>query len=167
MSATATPLRWSHILLGAGLGALGMGAILIGASALVASRQDMAPAVDRIMSLAEPIVAIDGDTLHRGKMSMRLLGFDAPETSRAKCPEELALGLKAKDRLQALIDAGDWEFVRSRTHRDKYGRDLVMMKSGGRNVAQIMIEEGLAREYHGGRRQGWCAKTANTTEQGR
>jgi endonuclease YncB( thermonuclease family) len=86
------------------------------------------------------------------------MGFDAPETFQAKCPEERELGMRAKARMQELIEAGDWNLYRVK-NRDRYGRDLAVMKVKGRDVAEIMISEGLAREYHGkGKRRGWCGE---------
>ena len=40
--------------------------------------------------------------------------------------------------------------------RDKYGRGLARFFVGGRNVAEILTSDGLARAYEGGRRQSWC-----------
>jgi endonuclease YncB( thermonuclease family) len=40
--------------------------------------------------------------------------------------------------------------------QDRYGRTLAVVLADGRDVAEVLIGEGLAREYHGGRREGWC-----------
>ena len=42
--------------------------------------------------------------------------------------------------------------------RDRYGRTLAIVRDrAGRDLARIMIAEGLARPYDGrGRRLGWC-----------
>jgi micrococcal nuclease len=83
------------------------------------------------------------------------MGFDAPEL-RARCPAEAVLAERAKVRLEVLVASNAWELLPSQG-RDKYGRDLVQMLVGGRDVAKIMIEEGLAVEYHGrGPRRDWC-----------
>lgn len=107
--------------------------------------------------------AVDGDTLATRVERYRIIGLDAPETTYAKCSAEKLLGLKAKQRLAELISVGHRVTVRapdgdapySRV-RDRYGRKLVNVWSDGRNVATIMIGEGLARSYSGGRRKGWC-----------
>jgi endonuclease YncB( thermonuclease family) len=52
------------------------------------------------------IHVMDGDTIRVGRNVYRLLGFDAPEASRSVCVSELRLGLKARDRLRALIAGG-------------------------------------------------------------
>ena len=97
--------------------------LCIGAGVQVLKRPDMTPAVDRLLSIREPLVAIDGDTVKRGQIRTRLMGFDAPELKGAKCPAELELAYTAKKRLQELIDSDDWHLLPS-TKRDKYGRDL-------------------------------------------
>ena len=57
---------------------------------------------------AEPIApgtlrAVDGDTVEHGRVVYRLIGFDTPETRRAKCPAERALGDQAAGRLRQLV----------------------------------------------------------------
>jgi endonuclease YncB( thermonuclease family) len=44
----------------------------------------------------------------------------------------------------------------SGTKIDKYGREVRDVQVGGRDVAEIMIGESLARSYEGGTRQPWC-----------
>ena len=39
---------------------------------------------------------------------------------------------------------------------DRYGRTLAHLTVNGRDVGGVLIGEGLARQYNGGRRQGWC-----------
>ncbi|MEC7764231.1 MAG: thermonuclease family protein [Pseudomonadota bacterium] len=104
---------------------------------------------------------IDGDTMTmycegRGHTRARLIGFDTPEIFSPRCPSELRRGLQAKLRLQMILwQADEVSLVRSGT--DRYGRGLVSLFVDGRNVAQQMIGEGLARPYDGGQRRGWCA----------
>ncbi len=38
----------------------------------------------------------------------------------------------------------------------KFGGILATVLSDGRDVAERMIEAGLARPYNGGRKEGWC-----------
>ena len=98
--------------------------------------------------------ATDGDTLRCGRERVRVMGLDAPEL-RARCPAELALARAARDRLEALIARG----VTLEPHgRDRYRRLLAVVRDRqGRDVAQLLIGEGLARPYTGRtRRGGWC-----------
>lgn len=41
---------------------------------------------------------------------------------------------------------------------DKYRRSLATLTVNGEDVAAMMIGEGLARPYHGERREGWCLR---------
>jgi endonuclease YncB( thermonuclease family) len=58
---------------------------------------------------------IDGDTIrvHHKRPDVRLIGFNAPETVRAACAAEGALGAKATRRLRDLVRDSrlDFEFV--------------------------------------------------------
>jgi endonuclease YncB( thermonuclease family) len=48
----------------------------------------------------------DGDTIRVAGETFRLVGFDAPETYRAKCPSERELGNRSTFRLQQLVAGG-------------------------------------------------------------
>ncbi len=103
---------------------------------------------------------IDGDTVDvdcagEGLLRTRLVGFDTPEVFSPGCPSELALGTQATRALERKIRlSGDMriDFRGS----DRYGRRLARLSLDGRDVAQPMIAEGLARPYDGGRRRSWC-----------
>ena len=98
--------------------------------------------------------AIDGDTIAVGAERIRVMGLDAPEL-RARCPRELRLARRARDRLAVHISTG----IQLEPHgRDRYGRLLAVVRDrSGRDVAQLLIAEGLARPYDGrGPRGGWC-----------
>lgn len=125
--------------------------VLVGFAALL---REGAPAAAQSASGA--IRVIDGDTIELGDDKFRLLGFDTPETYYAKCAAEKARGNAATARLRELIAGGDVQIAPTRK-KDKYGRGLATLYVGGRDVAAIMIEEGLARPYRGGRRGGWCS----------
>jgi len=114
---------------------------------------------------AEVVSVYDGDTINvRAEIwpdiywegAIRLNNIDTPEIGwRAECPQEAALAYEAK----ALME--------------EYARGQVLIvnpklgKFAGRVIADIMtldgiflddmlVGAGLAREYHGGRREGWC-----------
>lgn len=96
---------------------------------------------------------VDGDTIRVDGEPVRVIGLDAPEI-RGRCPAEVAAARRAKARMAELIANG----VTLRPHgRDRYRRLLaVVMDSRGRDVAAVMIREGLARPYGGERRESWC-----------
>lgn len=100
----------------------------------------------------------DGDTVELfcgvEKLTARLQGFDTPETKEPKCEAERALGKRATLRLRDLVATG--EVAVYRHGYDKYGRVLITLTVAGRDVGDVLITEGLAHDYHGGARGGWC-----------
>ncbi len=113
----------------------------------------------------------DGDTVEllcgARTETARLVGFDTPETRDPGCEAEAALGLRAKLRLGDLVAQaqgagaqGQGSILLDHRGHDRYGRSLVEMRIGGRDVAEVMIAEGLAVAYVGTSRIDWCARLA-------
>ncbi len=102
------------------------------------------------------VYSIDGDTVKIAGENYRLTGFDTPETYRAKCAAEKVLGNKATARLRVLIASVDMVTLEVEYETDKYNRKLARLFVGNRDVGNILIGEGLARPYFGGKRQSWC-----------
>ena len=101
------------------------------------------------------IIVVDGDTVQLDGKRYRLLGFDAPETFWAKCANERQRGRAATERLRRLIETR--EATLEPTGRNcKWRRECAYLFVGGQDVAEIMIHEGYARPYDGGRRENWC-----------
>jgi len=98
---------------------------------------------------------VDGDTIYLEGQKIRIAGIDAPETHDYDCPEELALGDRATDRLQALLNGGAVTLTSIDRDEDVYGRKLREVAVDGSDVGDTLISEGLARAYGGGRRS-WC-----------
>jgi endonuclease YncB( thermonuclease family) len=112
----------------------------------------------------------DGDTIRAHGKTYRLVGFDAPETARARCAAEQQLGARATERLQAIVNLGALDLTEVRcscapgTHGTRscnFGRLCGKLTAKGEDVGTILIREGLARPFHCGehrcpRRQGWC-----------
>lgn len=101
------------------------------------------------------VYVIDGDTIRiEGESrSVRLVGFNAPETFRAECSTERDLGLRASRRLRQLVTAGglDLELVpcacptgTEGTPRCNYGRACGTLRHRGEDVGAILVREGLA-----------------------
>jgi micrococcal nuclease len=109
-------------------------------------------------------ICYDGDTCYISisslpkslhKMSIRVLGIDTPEI-RGKCKKEKELALKARVfanetfRAAKVIKFLDLKW-------DKYGgRILSNVYLDGYLYADMIINEGLARPYDGGKKDGWC-----------
>ena len=105
----------------------------------------------------------DGDTLklkekvHGLPLSIRLFGVDTPEKGkRAKCDKEAIAGDAATLLTEKLVKNAttidckfkDW---------DKYGgRILAEVYLNGKSLSDSLIEEGLARKYHGEKKGSWC-----------
>ena len=99
---------------------------------------------------------IDGDTIRHEGMTIRLADIDAPEIRDFKCGSELALGLRATQRLLDLMNEGPFTVAASgRRDVDVYGRKLRVLMRDGQSLGDILIAEGLARRWDGARRS-WC-----------
>ncbi len=146
------------------LPALGLALFLAGCTAVAITRLPAIP--NRAHPVAEIVRIVDGDTIKLRQPSTgavitaRLTGFDTPETWRPGCAREQALGELAKARLAQLLNAA--QDIGQRTHgTGKYGRLLLELTLDGRPLADIMVAEGLAVPYDGGRRINWCQRLAN------
>ena len=111
---------------------------------------------------------VDGDTIDAYidlgfdisvKKRIRFMGINTPET-RTKDLEEKAKGLAAKDRLKSILEGANK--IQLNSHGiGKFGRCLgeihVDVLDGKDcltlvNVNKLLINEGHATEYHGGKR---------------
>jgi micrococcal nuclease len=88
-------------------------------------------------SVAQVKRVVDGDTLEleSGQM-VRLLGIDTPERGEP-------MAKLATDMLRGLVGTGPIEML-SCTEKDRYGRLLSVIQSGGVNVNLALIREGVA-----------------------
>lgn len=106
------------------------------------------------------IAIVDGDTIRIDGQTVRLVGFDAPETGddTARCDAERERGKKAAARLAELLADGDIA-IRYRKRRDLYGRLLGRLTVNGKNVGATLIRERLAVRYQGrGPKMDWCPR---------
>lgn len=113
------------------------------------------------------LIVIDGDTIKCDGQNMRLLGggvpfksgVDAPEVGkRAKCEFERDLALKARARLKELLLAGVPRIEDSGARdRTPSRRPLVnIYLPDGREAGQVLMSEGLAREWRPKHSIDWC-----------
>lgn len=82
---------------------------------------------------------------------VRLYGIDAPELHDEK---RKALALKAKDRLTELV--GETVELRN-LRRDKFFRILSDVYSDGKNLSEVMLQEGLVLPYSGVGKKPWIS----------
>lgn len=103
---------------------------------------------------------IDGDTVDvsidlgfhiQHIVRIRLYGIDAPEV-KSKDISERQLANEATKKLTELIEG---KVVTVKTHKssDKYGRYLAEIICDGININKLLLTEGLAKEYYGGKKQ--------------
>jgi micrococcal nuclease len=115
-----------------------------------------------------PLRVIDGDTIDaeidlgfdvKIKKRIRFMGINTPE-SRTRDLEEKARGLAAKDRVKQLLD-GCKNITLNSHGVGKFGRCLgeIMLdtvdgqeKLTLESLNELLIKEGHAVEYHGGKR---------------
>lgn len=98
---------------------------------------------------------VDGDTIWFDGKNVRLQSYDTPEPYNDICggPAEVALAHRASARLLQLLNSN--AFAVDFTGTDRYGRTLATIRIGGRDVGDILIEEGLARRWPDGP-EFWC-----------
>lgn len=114
---------------------------------------------------AEVLRVIDGDSVQVAveiwpgitvQPLIRISGVDSPEL-RGKCSEEKALAGMAKALVRHLLPPGS-KVILKRVKNDKYaGRYLSEVTlNDGRSLSAVLLAQGLARPYGGGKRKPWC-----------
>jgi micrococcal nuclease len=99
---------------------------------------------------------VDGDTIRFSGTKIRVEDIDTPEIHDYECESELERGLRAKSRLLELVNEGPFNIVSNGGDDvDQYGRKLRHLMRNGLSLGELLIDEGLARRYAGGRRS-WC-----------
>ena len=97
----------------------------------------------------------DGDTIWYRGSKIRIADIDTPETHQPRCAAEAARGAAATRRLHQLVNAGPFTLQSINRDEDRYGRKLRILTRGGQSLGAVLVAEGLARFYEGGRRS-WC-----------
>lgn len=104
----------------------------------------------------------DGDTvqLRGARTGTRLVGFNTPETYEPRCTRERDLGQRATARLLELVHTADRVELRlvacacppgTQGTRDcNFGRSCGVLRVDGRDVGDILINEGLAVRFRCG-----------------
>lgn len=99
---------------------------------------------------------VDGDTIWLDGRNLRLQSYDTPEPYNDICggQTEIALAHRASARLRDLLSTN--AFTVQSSGQDRYGRTLATIRIDGRDVGDILIEEGLARRWPDGQ-EFWCS----------
>jgi len=116
------------------------------------------------VKISKVISVYDGDTIRVnidsfpdiiGKnIRIRIKGIDAPEI-KGKCQKEIDLAILARDYLRNFINQSSQIELRN-IERGKYFRIVGELYIDGENISRVLIEEGLAYEYHRGKKRDWC-----------
>jgi len=108
----------------------------------------------------EVLKIVDGDTIDVRidlgfnvwhKCRVRLVGINAPE-SRTSDKAEKVKGLAAKAWLTDIIQSAQADIEMQSQGEGKYGRVLGVIFINGVNINELMIKEGHAVKYDGGKR---------------
>jgi|TARA_Y100000114_G_C11592920_1_gene246609 micrococcal nuclease len=106
------------------------------------------------------IRVVDGDTIDATidlgfdvwkKIRIRFIGINTPE-SRTRDLEEKARGLAAKEFVREMLEKHENKFIFHSHGVGKFGRALGEIYLGEANLNKMLIEEGHAVEYYGGKR---------------
>ncbi len=136
-------------------------------AAVLVTAAGLAPALAEI--IAGPIPArvekvIDGDTLRvrahiwlgqEVSVLVRIRGIDTPEI-KGRCAEERSGARAARSALETAV--ADGNVVLSHIEADKYGGRVLadVATDAIPALGRHMIADGLARDYAGRKRGGWC-----------
>ncbi len=95
---------------------------------------------------AKRFVVIDGDTVAVGGHHWRLTGYDTPELYKGKVKtKERFVGVQAAVRLGELLRSGKAE-LEVTDAPDRWGRGRARLTVDGRDIADVMKEEGLVKK---------------------
>lgn len=91
----------------------------------------------------------DGDTIYVAGEKVVIAGIAAPRIQDANCSDERSRGIDTAVRLANLLNSGT--VTLGTAFRDPYGRRVRDVQVRGEDVAQRLLNDGLAREYTGER----------------
>jgi len=89
-------------------------------------------------------------------MVIRVRGIDTPELKKNTCREEIKKGRQAKKMVRSLLRKAKVINLH-RVGRGKYFRFVADVEIDGKDLAGILLKNGLAVEYYGGKKvHDWC-----------
>lgn len=107
--------------------------------------------------LLSGVRVIDGDTIDVSGERIRILNIDTPERGdRARCDQERVMAEQASRALRSRVQSAR-RIDLERDGLDKYGRTLALVYLDGKDVGEVLIDEGYAVRWGGGRPD-WCAR---------
>ena len=117
---------------------------------------------------AEVLDIIDGDTMRvqahmwpnqKWVGNIRLYGIDTPEL-RTKCQAEKDQGIMARDTLVSLVPPRVY-LVNVKPGKFA-GRYVAAVMADTRDLAHVLMENGVGRPYFTGKRKPWCNESAKS-----
>ncbi|MEQ5834239.1 thermonuclease family protein [Marinobacter sp. NFXS9] len=112
----------------------------------------------------EVVRVYDGDTITVNirewprllgeEIGVRISGIDTPEI-RAHCENEKTKAYEARDLVRGIL-AGAQQVELRNLDRGKYFRVVADVYVDGTNIADQVMNAGLAHEYDGGTKETWC-----------
>ncbi len=100
-----------------------------------------------------PNCVVDANTIYVGGAKVYVAGFAAPAIQDARCSAERDRGIDASVRMADLLNGG--AVTLADASRDAEGHETRKVEVDGRDVAQVMIDAGLAHP-EGSDPQSWC-----------
>lgn len=91
--------------------------------------------------------------------NVRVRGIDTPEKGwRAKCTTEANLSIQASNRAHQLVEQNGGVVYLADIQHGKYAGRVVatVYLADGVNLAGVLVNEGLAVPYDGGKKPSWC-----------
>ncbi len=100
------------------------------------------------------VVSADRFVFHGQKI--RLVGIEVPDIKKPRCEAERIKASDAKLRVRAFLDSGPFELVTWQGNNAMVdGHQLRDVTRNGRSLADVLVNEGLAKRPGAGR-NGWC-----------
>jgi endonuclease YncB( thermonuclease family) len=101
------------------------------------------------------VVSADRFVLHGQKI--RLVGVEVPNIAKPRCEAERIKASDAKLRVRAFLDSGPFDLMTWRGNDSAVdGHQLREVTRNGRSLADILVNEGLAKRPGAGK-SGWCS----------
>jgi len=137
-------------------------AVLFGISAYTFTRDDPKAAAEAARFdecyNGTPNCVFDGGTIRMNREKLTIAGMDVPPIRSAQCETERSQGINAAVKLVELLNSGKVSV--GPAFQDKDGRMSRRVLVNGRDVAETMIADGVAREYDP-KAPGWCTPASS------
>jgi endonuclease YncB( thermonuclease family) len=143
--------------------------ILLVSVLALSSNQLFSKENEELPPLFMPITGVvDGDTIRTvypllpkslAKIKIRVYGIDTPEKGwRSKCVKEHNLAIDATNFLKKFIGSTRWMKLTNYKYGKYGGRLVAKVEIKGKDISEMMIENGYAVPYYGKKKSSWCEK---------